>query len=331
MRKDFRDILREFKQEYLFSLAGFPITQGKLVNPLRKKSSNPNIRDNNPGCFYNWHNGILYFMDFTGYFGKAGVSAIEVLKLVTGIEDEHELYYYIKNGEDVEIIELPVVESFPVKIEWSRKRWQDFNYFSNYYIPKEVLEFENIYLVDQYSCSTRRSTEMIPNLIGDPGISPIVAYKFGDRVKLYNPWGDIKWFGNVTHEDVWGLETLDHGADELVITKSAKDYLVVKYILKKPCIAVQAEGNKKIFNSLHKYFENKKTYLIFDNDSTGKKMSKELCVEWGFYNVNIPQIKVGNSTVTDISDVVFFQGEKFLRSLAKNLFNDSRRVPKPWF
>lgn len=318
-----RDILKDFNQETLFQLAGFPVTTNKLVNPLRADSSDPKVRDNNPGCFYEWHNGILYFADFTGYFHKNNVTAVDVLKIITGLDDEKRLYYWVKNKiqkGDFENIEIPEEEVFEVKIEWESVPWGNQNYFSKYYIPKEVLVPEGVYKLSHYRCNTRRSELMIDNLIGNPLNTPIIAYKFGERTKLYNPYGEIKWFGNVTYSDIWGLETLDKTKGFVIVTKSAKDYLVIKYVLGYPCIALQSENQKKVLTILKDSFEDMKVYIIFDSDEVGIRNSTALSKETGWKNLILPQNK---SNAKDTSDIILFHGVEYTKNLFYN-FNISK-------
>lgn len=317
-RKGKLDILKDFKQENLFALAGFPVVEHKVTNPFRED-------DNFPGCFYDWFeydNGlkVLYFYDFTGYFGKNGVSSVEVLQEFTGIEDWHRLYYWVKHKmghTDFESIELPEVPTFEVKIEVEDRPWTKYNYFSQFEIPTVALSIENVLWAKSYRCSTRRNESMIENLLGDPTHTPIVAYKFENRYKLYNPYasksGGIKWYGNINMDDIWGFDTFNDSSDYCIVTKSAKDFLVIKYVLGYECMAVQSENVKEL-KKLAERLEGKRVFIIFDSDEVGKRQSEALAEETGWTAIHLPEIK----NAKDTAEIIYEKGSE----AAKNIFKE---------
>lgn len=320
-----RDILNEFDHEELFLLAGFPVEEGFVVNPLRN--------DNTPGCFYEWFNGTLYFADFTGFFGKSNVDAVDVLIEVTGYE-VGELYNWIRFKKDNEYIPQVNIRETPPKkpivINYEVRPWREHTYFSKYGIPTESLYKEGVHWLKWYSSNTRRLDRQIENIIGDPNVSPMIGYQFEDRVKIYNPYGSIKWFGNITSEDVWGFDTFDRNSDYCIITKSAKDFLVIKYVLGYECIAVQAEGIG-LPNKVLKLLKDKNVFIIFDPDAAGIKASENLSRENGYSNIILPRIEDENGRflTKDTSDLVLVGGVDYTRNIFKNFnIGDNKRVFK---
>lgn len=295
-------------------LAGFPVVEGKLLNPLRED-------DNTPGCFYEWFEytdgtKVLYFYDFTGYFGKNGVNAVEVLQETTGITDYRRLYYWIKHHlgkTDFEAIPLPEVETYDIDIKYDRREWTQYNYFSQYFIPTFALDREGVVWCGEYWCNTRRNPNMIKNLLGDPFKTPIIAYTFGERTKLYNPYAGkrgIKWYGNINSDDIWGYDTFDRDSDYVIITKSGKDFLVIKYVLGYECIAIQSEGARNLPKVLE-LTEDRKAFVLFDTDNTGVERSKFLHEEYGWEPLHLPQLK----NCTDTSDIIQHFGYRYVRDI----------------
>src|SRR5690554_5261727 len=260
-----RFILDTFNHEELFALAGFDISNGFVCNPLRD--------DRTPGCKYHEFEGVLYFSDFTGFFGKNSINGVEALKHATGISNNAVLFKYIKdhidNIEKPEKIETP---SHDILIDIVSKPFPPNNYFSKYHIPQRALEIEGIVNIEEYYANSKRNANMRRNLIGSPETHPMVAYSFEDRVKIYNPYGTIKWFGNVVQDDIYGFESFDRNSDYVVLTKSGKDFLVLKYVLGFQSVALQGE-NMMITNKLLNILEDRKVIVIFDNDKVGMERS----------------------------------------------------------
>ena len=96
------------------------------------------------------------------------------------------------------------------------------------------------------------------------------------RIKIYRPYGtsESKWFTNCTQNDIGGIDSVIFSSKDLLITKSYKDYRVVKN-LSINTVWFQNEGmipNATILKFLCKKF--KRIIIWFDNDEAGIRAAK---------------------------------------------------------
>lgn len=300
-------ILNNYSHEELFALAGFEVSNRKVHNPLRQ--------DSTAGCYYEYYKGTLYFYDFTYFFGKAGINAVTALRLVTGIQHPGDLKKYIdKNLPKLgEVKKLPEYEDHTVEIVVEHAPWLGMDYFSKYFVPIKALYRENVYKVKSYRGNTRRSSVMIPNIMGDPLTSVTIGYNFENRWKIYRPYDkDRKWYGNVLQTDVYGFDTFDDSATYGVLLGSGKDFLVTRYPLGYNAMAIQNESGN-IPEKVLKKFDGKKITVIFDNDEAGVSGMKKLKNKYGWDYFILPE---GNGK--DVSDIINKIGKKDLLNIFHN-------------
>lgn len=307
-------ILEKYDHESLFALAGFEVSDYEVCNPLRD--------DGTPGCFFEYYNGVLYFYDFTYFFGKAGINGVRALKEAYGFESNKEVLQFIKEGIDqVKVSKVRQTPENKVRVEFDKKEWGNNNYFSKYSrnLTPEVLESEGVYLVDSYKASSKKYPSLIPNLIGDPKENLTIAYNKEDRTKLYRPYDPkFKWYGNISKEDVWGIEYISGWEEYCVIVGSVKDYLVMKYeVGEENCIGLQSEY-PILPDIVVKKLDNMKKYVIFDNDETGINNSKKLSDLYENLHIILLPLKYdrfGRKTGKDVSDLVEFYGREIITNL----------------
>ena len=159
---------------------------------------------------------------------------------------------------------------------------------------------------------------------------PVYCYKFnGERIKVYRPRSKrIKWMGNVTSEDVQGLEQLSNsvkefGSKTLIITKSLKDVMCL-YAMGIPAVAPQSENTRtqyELIGNIIPYFDTVK--ILFDNDEAGMKGAKELETYFSESQIltssrsSVSSIFIPDKQYKDISDLIcgqgFESGLKFLK------------------
>lgn len=95
--------------------------------------------------------------------------------------------------------------------------------------------------------------------------------------KIYTPFSKKgKWYFNATLNLVFGLDKLNYESDTLIITKSVKDYIVLKKF-KTDVIALQNESLSSITDDTMDYLKKKYKHIIvfFDMDRAGIKASNE--------------------------------------------------------
>jgi len=131
------------------------------------------------------------------------------------------------------------------------------------------------------------------------------GYYFGkaedgrDLWKIYQPYDkNHKWFANINPNIFQGIHQLPLSGDQLVITKSLKDVIIL-YKLGINAIAPQAESIKvtpDFMESLRRRFKN--IVLLYDNDAPGIRATEEFVAEHGVPHFYMPQ------GVKDASDFV---------------------------
>tara|TARA_R110002051_G_scaffold325794_1_gene431370 strand:+ start:6143 stop:7177 length:1035 start_codon:yes stop_codon:yes gene_type:complete len=199
----------------------------------------------------------------------------------------------------------------------------DIKYWRQYCITDRMLEMFNVYSAKYVYLNKK------PILFYSRA-EPMYCYKFNEeQVKIYRPKSKrIKWMGNVTSEDLQGLEQLstavkNFGDKTLIITKSLKDVMCL-YALGIPAVAPQSENTRTQYEILAKlvpHFDTVK--ILFDNDEAGKKGAQELQSYFGNNNITSKRMSWVEPIFIpgehkDISDLIcaegFESGLKFLKN-----------------
>lgn len=315
----YKDILNQKGQpEIFYSILGFyPDLSKRYLSLFR-------IDDKKAGCRFQWKGDMLYFVDNAGHAGKVFFNCFETAMYLHNLSFSEAVKYiasrlHVKPEEYIKRQALTI--SSPVDIRFTYRSWNQSPYFRNLFITPRQLASENVYLVADYWCNTRTTKTLVKNRFSSPKTNLCIAYYFpdSDHVKLYFPYADDnKWFSNCNADDIWGLNKLNNGKD-LIITKSAKDYLVTKYVAGIPCIAVQNEGcyiKKDILVDLQDRYEN--IYLLFDNDDPGKQASEKLCNKYNFIPIFIP-VRLGKDITEALESL---QSRNKLKNLMTNIINN---------
>ncbi len=151
--------------------------------------------------------------------------------------------------------------------------------------------------------------------------NPAYSYEFGKNLenvalrKLYTPFSEYKWLTNTGHDLLQGEDDLPWIDDNLIITKSYKDVLLLTF-LEMNSLAPQSESSiisEEKVNTLKKRFTN--IYLLFDNDDTGRKYSKINCEKYNFIPIFVPNDNISK----DISD--------FMKN---NTLNETNKLIQSW-
>lgn len=160
----------------------------------------------------------------------------------------------------------------------------DIKYWNQGLINKSVLTKENVFsvntvLIDGQEIWTYHK------------LNPIYLYyekaEHGNFMKLYRPLNkekEYKWLSNIKEGNkvIGGLSSLQEHEYYLIITKSKKDWLVLKHIYGFNCIYVQSEStgiHEDIMNMLHLQYQYPVIYSLFDNDESGIKLNEEFAIK----------------------------------------------------
>jgi hypothetical protein len=150
---------------------------------------------------------------------------------------------------------------------------KDKEYWDQYGISKKNLEQDGVKSVAKAFYNTKRHAYRM-QILKPRGV--MYAYNFGDRRKLYQPYGSPKFLSTCKAEDVWGRDSLE-GKETIIITKSYKDFRVIKDTSSKhDCVGLQSETVYIGWDMLVKLEQYKRKIILFDNDATGKEQAVRL-------------------------------------------------------
>jgi len=264
-------LLENVNQEEVFQsvLGYYPNLHQKFKSPFRS--------DKNPGCRFEWKNGYLCLIENTRYKGRLYWNIIHTIMELKNLNFSETLEYIAKGR--FEGVNIPIQKT-SLHIRFTTQEWTKDNLF---FLDPNILKRENIFLVKDYWWG--RSGNWKKNKWGT---ELCIAYYFPEteHTKLYFPNNppEQKWFANINSNDIFGLDSLNQEGDLLIITKSQKDRVTLKYHYGyENVIALQNEGCYipiNIVNDLKNRF--KRIIIIFDNDPTGYDNAQHLS---NLYNI----------------------------------------------
>lgn len=305
------EVLRFVSQEQIFEFAfGFQIDFNEFyTSPFRK--------DNNPGCFFDWYKGRLFFIDFatSKIVKKINLrrvdcfAAVQLLhKLPNFISTLHYIYAKLCLGKvNTSKKERPtVIKKKSVITPFSRSFIKaDKDFWSPYYITKEQLIQDKVIPLkayNLYSTKSRISSFVLREIAYCYSDFPInKKIYFPKRKKNQGP----RFISTTDQNDIGGINTLPVIGDKLVITKSYKDWRVLKNN-NIDSVWFQGEGLiPETLPQLLKRFD--ETIIWFDNDKEGIKYSQELfelCVSLELSTIREIRVPVIKPSIKDPSDFI---------------------------
>lgn len=299
-----------------------------------KKYCSPFREDTNPGCFFREDdNGKVWFIDYgdSERIRYDCINAVERKFNMThreAVEYIKDFFKYkdLNKDDELEIKKepnRPYSEPIIKPIRYSIRDWTigDMLFWKPYGISKRQLIEDKVVPISVFSSLDKEDLWY--------SIRPLnvtYAYNFpSGRVKIYSPFAkktEFKWFTNCLSSDVGNLCNIDEQGELLIITKSYKDFRVLKNLGYKNTIWVQGETQllsiEILLSLINKYT---KIAVLFDTDEQGNKSGKKLVQlinelkDNVGYQIEIPS-KFGEK---DISDFYKIYGEKKSKSLIKKL------------
>lgn len=321
-------ILKRVSQEDIFLIVFKTVDTNKYyTNPLRE--------DSNPGCYFNWHNNILWFCDFAD--SKISRDCFEMLKDYYNLNFYQVLEYinqHFKLGLAEGEIITPVATNIviPAKqekpknhITYKAKSFDKHHrvYWTKYQITKKQLLSDNIYPTIWYRFWSSKKQNWI---IIRPQASDVTysISQWDDAIKICRAKhkGKGKWITNCTRNHIGGTDKLPFSGNSLIITKSYKDWRVLTN-QGLSCIWFQNEGmfpDKDLLESICMTFNT--IYIWFDNDDAGMKASNKLCQMMTFHNdvrrVHLP-VSCLKHKIKDPADCISRDNLFFKQFLKTNL------------
>ena len=281
------DVLNQVSQEQVFYeyLGIYPDLSKRFLSPFRSN-------DKNPGCRFTWHSGILYFVENTMFNNKLYWSCVDIVMYVKHCTFQEALEtLYFKSNVKVSLSKVRT-EVFVPEIRFEKQDWEEPNMFM---LSGEILEQELVFKVKNYWIKTKQGWNK--NSIHNPSKTLTIAYFFPDtnHVKLYFPNEvENRWYSNCSTQDIFGWHKIKYYqtiSKDLIITKSAKDRLMLDYFIGLSSIALQNEGcfiPDDIMYELQVGFDNIK--FLYDNDISGilqaQKLSEKYNLEYKIIECN---------------------------------------------
>jgi len=284
------EILRMVSQEEIFKMiVGYmPKEHSYVYSPFRK--------DRIPDCYFEWYKDNLYFIDWADpitkrrhrdcfnmvqdHFGVSFYKSLEIvnehfnLNLLAGHHDDSD---YVVNRKK-EIQEKKSIKKSPKSMPFKARMFngqEDKSFWQPYQITRSELIEDEVFPIIWYKVYSKR---LGSHVVIRPSTRSYLVGNFNPRVKFYVPdkKGKGKWATNCTQNDIWGYDCLPPTGKQLLISKSYKDYRVLKN-QGINVIAFQNEGmlpSQEILESLINRFE--EIVVLFDNDRAGIEAAEKL-------------------------------------------------------
>ena len=323
------DILKYITEEQIFQLVfGFQPKEYDYV-------SSPFREDDNPGCWfcYSPNNGKLKFSDFGSQTYIKGVrmtsiDCFDAVQIYFKLNNLYETLCFIKDklikGKDIESIQHKVFlkkKRTGVLIDFEPRTFNenDKRHWSKFQITSSQLIEDKVFATKRFKASNTKN--------GDWNCRTYdlcYAYtEFADgRKKLYRPYqkGSKRFITNCNQNDIGGLHTLEETGDLLVITKSYKDWRVLRNHGIRNCIWFQNEGQIPDSDVLLPILSRfKRIVVFFDNDTTGILQSKRVANMINSHlfdkatNLYLPEY-YSTELISDPSDLLWKKGNTVLNN-----------------
>lgn len=320
------EILEETTQEEIF---GIFIKEPIIADKGSATYVAPYRDDSKPDCYFEIYDGRLFFVDFAS--SPPSHNCFSFIQKCAKLKDFGEVYQYIvkalglkgnkmiaKEGTSETLVELKEPKKQKEILYLSRpfdKR--DKEYWSQYNISRDNLIEDKVVPIQLYKSISRKG---VPFVIR--GFDIMYAYtNFKDnRIKIYRPYGtkESKWFTNCTQNDIGGISSVNFDSEDLLITKSYKDYRVVKN-LGVNAVWFQNEGMMPSPTILKNLCNNFKRIIIwFDNDEAGIEAAKtvsnyirSLCLNLIVICIHL-EVELLKENIKDPSDLQCKKGKEEL-------------------
>jgi hypothetical protein len=189
---------------------------------------------------------------------------------------------------------------------------EELAYWAQYHISEDELKANNVYSISKVYLNKQLFPAPLDELR--------FGYLYDDRWKIYRPHAKdkrSKWVpNNVPITAMDGKEDIKQ-CDVALVTKSKKDYMVLKKIYPHVC-AVQNEGLGCFSNDNVKFLKenSKRQILNFDSDITGVQNSQQITKIFDFEYINVPRefLEIG---INDFADLAKVKGIDYVKNIFK--------------
>jgi hypothetical protein len=197
-------------------------------------------------------------------------------------------------------------KDFKFQLSFNKGSWNQRHkdYWSEYGISKSQLELENCYAVSSYSFNTHSCPDFLQKVKVYDETTAIVV---DSKIKIYKPNSPFKFLSNFTENTIGGTNKI---TDTVIITKSAKDYMVLDNLGYSGRFIHSETSNPDLLP----FMKYSRVYVLMDNDTTGLNACKRLSSNNHFIGISIPE-----GYPKDISDFYKTYGHTETRHLIRQL------------
>jgi hypothetical protein len=197
-------------------------------------------------------------------------------------------------------------DDFKFHLSFNKGAWNNHHkdYWSQYGISKSQLESENCYAVSSYSFNTHSCPDFLQKVKAYDETTAIIV---DSKIKIYKPNSPFKFLSNFNENTIGGTNRI---TDTVVITKSAKDYMVLDNLGYSSRFIHSETSNPDLLS----YVRYDKVYVLMDNDITGLNACKRLSSNNHFIGISIPE-----GYPKDISDFYKTYGHTETKHLIRQL------------
>lgn len=303
-----------------------------ILNPgisLYQLTTNPFRPDSHPNCYLRDRGGLLLFTDFAypAYNKFTCIHAVaEIFGCTLDMAAQHVHNIYISKMYSLhQATSRPQTKLSTIRATDNPGRLIHFipftqqgkacytnldrEYWQKRFVSSRQLEKLNVFSVHHY---------WIGSQIYYP-THPAYAYYFPTtaHVKIYIP-AKKEFFGTVTTTDIWKV---DRGSNVCVITKSAKDVLVLENLL--PDYDIHAFQSEGVVPDLTPYRDYDKVIIFYDNDTTGIEKSRNLrLMLTNAVEICIPS----HLNSKDSDELVVHHGFNFAQDTVHNLIENATKA-----
>lgn len=240
---------------------------------------------------------FMYFKDFSDDSCKGNV--VEFLKRCHPGKNYDQILTAVVQDlgtEKMPSIRTPPKRKGPVLIQVTKRNFDtaDLEYWKSFHQIRRDLEENDVYAIKSYRVNGQ--VYRIP--AGELAYAYLLTKKNGDFCwKVYRPFAKTKldkWKYSGPNDLIVGLENLK-GPGKKLITKSMKDYLVMKKVFSRTA-ATQNESLQSINAEDLEYICSQggaecriDVYINFDSDEAGVRASQLLTAAHGFSHINVPK------------------------------------------
>lgn len=325
-----KSLLNLIDEKEIFADYGIPYHDFEFKNPLRNEKHS--------SCkFYHNENGELKLVDFTGWFRG---NVFDFVMFIEGITFKETLELIYKRYVQKKSIPLSVYKS---KLE---QRSQELNSYSNTVISVEFEDFNEktirfwnnqgitIKTLNRFKVKVPKRVDVNKKIVYVNSYSfKAYMYYFGlvegiHRVKIYFPGNHMKFLTN--SREIEGFKQLEYNKNELVITKSLKDVMLL-YEFGIEAIAPPSEGfmfHDDFIKQLKEKYE--RIYVLFDFDYAGVRGMQRLKKSHRIQPILLQKKRSHVKLAKDLSDhyKLFKDRSNYLESLKQKGLTIKQLVEK---